>query len=1253
MGNSLVTDWVEGELEDGLAEASKGVSEALSRLSMVGEGIRAYRTGVVPATSDLSSQVETAIDPMYDPEVQELNIEEIMMQEAWTGHEEHKIPEQAAVDKQMEEAIVGARDIRDSVMQNAKEARSGIQRRMEEFEPLLDVSRMEEREITEDQLHALQEKLDELKGASFGQNMKMLSEIQEHSRPMEEVLQEVINEQTGHQVVLQEVATEQTAAKQELTQDVIPEETAVKEEMIEEVKFEQTAVKALKDEAKQEVIPEHAAVKEEEVISEQTAVKALKEEVKQEVIPEHAAVKEEVVEEVISEQTAVKAVKEEVKQEVIPEHAAVKEEVIEEVISEQTAVKALKEEVKQEVIPEHAAVKEEVIKEITPEQTAVKEEVIEEVISEQTAVKEELTQEVILDQAVVKEEVIEEVISEQTAVKALKEEVKQEVITEHAAVKEEVIEEVISEQTAVKALKEEVKQEVITEHAAVKEEVIEEVISEQTAVKALKEEVKQEVITEHAAVKEEVIKEITPEQTAVKEEVKQEVVPEQTSTMALKEVNQEVTPEQAAVKEEVIEEVISEQAAVKEEVVQVVVTEQTGLKEEVLAKPLPNTSDGKEEALNPSEEIASVKKEVEKELDSTLAQVAKTINLEEANTSTVHDFDVELQANPAISKDDAEKVVITASPESSSTDVDTLSTPEDFIVPNAVGSGPAAAASISGAAIASASIAAASTTAAAAATVAASTTAAAAAASTTATAAAASTTAAAAAASTTAAAAAATVAASPVATQSVPVEKPKPAAPKPKLLGRKPLAKDKPKSTLASNAQARKVPHSRIGRLMSFGGLAAGLGAGTLAELTRRSLGMNEGKGSGSLLDASPFLTEANAKRIVDTLCRVRGAALKLGQMLSIQDNALINPQLQKIFERVRQSADFMPAWQLENALVDQFGPDWRSLVTSFDERPFAAASIGQVHLATLPDGRSVAMKIQYPGVAEGIDSDINNLIGTLKIANILPEGLYVDSVIEVAKKELNWECDYVREAECTTRFRELVKPYPEYYVPEVISQLCTKQVFSSELIDGVPVDKCIEMDQETRNYICEKILRLCLLELFKFGFMQTDPNWSNFFYNAETEQLALLDFGACRSYEKSFVDKYIQIIHGAATCNREKIYEYSKELGFLTGHEAKVMIDAHIDAVMILGEAFQEDKLFHFGAQDTTYRIQHLVPVMLSHRMCAPPEESYSLHRKMSGVFLLCARLNGQVNCKPLFEEAFEGYKYGGTWEEFLAGKL
>lgn len=119
-------------------------------------------------------------------------------------------------------------------------------------------------------------------------------------------------------------------------------------------------------------------------------------------------------------------------------------------------------------------------------------------------------------------------------------------------------------------------------------------------------------------------------------------------------------------------------------------------------------------------------------------------------------------------------------------------------------------------------------------------------------------------------------------------------------------------------SKEREIPSSRVGRLMNFGNLVAGLGAGALSELTKRTLGLKESNSKGdnvdSLLNSSKslFLTEENAQRIVDTLCKVRGAALKLGQMLSIQDETLLSPQLQKIFERVRQSADFMPFWQTE-----------------------------------------------------------------------------------------------------------------------------------------------------------------------------------------------------------------------------------------------------------------------------------------------------------------------------------------------------
>ncbi|XP_074662126.1 atypical kinase COQ8B, mitochondrial-like [Tubulanus polymorphus] len=447
------------------------------------------------------------------------------------------------------------------------------------------------------------------------------------------------------------------------------------------------------------------------------------------------------------------------------------------------------------------------------------------------------------------------------------------------------------------------------------------------------------------------------------------------------------------------------------------------------------------------------------------------------------------------------------------------------------------------------------------------------------------------------------------------------------------------KQNLSERARERKVPSSRIGRLATFGGLAAGLGVGALAEVTRKTFGF---KSTGIMSDMSPFLTEANAERIVNTLCRVRGAALKLGQMLSIQDNTFINPQLQKIFERVRQSADFMPEWQMETALNKELGPDWREKVQSFDSKPFAAASIGQVHRATLHDGREVAMKIQYPGVANSINSDIDNLLSVFNVWNILPEGMFLDRAMDVARRELAWEVDYLREAEWGRKFREALKDDPVFYVPEVIDDLSSAQILTTELVNGAPIDQALNSDQDTKNMIAENILRLCLKELFDLQFMQTDPNWSNFFFDQEFNQLSLLDFGATRQFDKSFVDLYIRVVKAAVDNDTEAVIRISQEMGFLTGYESKVMESAHVDAVMILGEAFSHNGMFDFGTQSTASRINKLIPIMLRHRLVAPPEETYSLHRKMSGSFLLCVKLSAKVNCKVMFDEVYNRYKFG-----------
>ncbi|KAM5297660.1 atypical kinase COQ8B, mitochondrial isoform 2-T2 [Glossophaga mutica] len=452
-----------------------------------------------------------------------------------------------------------------------------------------------------------------------------------------------------------------------------------------------------------------------------------------------------------------------------------------------------------------------------------------------------------------------------------------------------------------------------------------------------------------------------------------------------------------------------------------------------------------------------------------------------------------------------------------------------------------------------------------------------------------------------------------------------------------------PRPQLSDRSRERKVPASRISRLANFGGLAVGLGLGVLAEVAKKSLtgGSLQSEGS-SPPSSSPFLSEANAERIVQTLCTVRGAALKVGQMLSIQDNSFISPQLQRIFERVRQSADFMPRWQMLKVLEEELGRDWQAKVVSLEEVPFAAASIGQVHQGMLRDGTEVAVKIQYPGVAQSIQSDIQNLLAVLKMSVALPDGLFAQQSLQALLQELAWECDYRREAASAQNFRQLLADDPFFRVPEVIKDLCTTRVLGMELVRGVPLDQCQGLSQDIRNQICFQLLRLCLRELFEFQFMQTDPNWANFLYDASSHQVTLLDFGASREFGTEFTDHYIEVVMAAANGDRDRVLQKSQDLKFLTGFETKAFSDAHVEAVMILGEPFATQGPYDFGVGDTARRVQGLIPVLLQHRLRPPPEETYALHRKLAGAFLTCARLRANIDCRDLFQDTYHRYWAG-----------
>lgn len=444
----------------------------------------------------------------------------------------------------------------------------------------------------------------------------------------------------------------------------------------------------------------------------------------------------------------------------------------------------------------------------------------------------------------------------------------------------------------------------------------------------------------------------------------------------------------------------------------------------------------------------------------------------------------------------------------------------------------------------------------------------------------------------------------------------------------------------------RAVPESPFSRVVAFGGLGAGLLAGAAAESARRMVGLSapaaDLPGTGVY---SAFVSDANAERLAASLSRMRGAALKLGQMLSIQDDNVIPPPVLKALERVRQGADVMPERQLARVMARELGEDWREKIIRFNKQPIAAASIGQVHRGVIRDENGqevdVVFKIQYPGVARSIKSDLNNLKRLVTVGNFVPDNFFLDEALAHAAEELARECDYTVEAESQARYRELVLASDalrdNFYVPKVYRSHSTRHVLVSEFVQGIAVDRIADQPQQLRNEVASNLLRLTLAELFVLAFQQSDPNWSNYLYDVDSGKVNLIDFGAARPYDETFLVRYLALIRACAARDREGVIDHSIRLGFLTGEESKDMMHAHVQASFAVGEPFQEQNRasgFDFTRNDIPARTAKFGKVMLQYRLTPPPKEAYSLHRRLSGAFLMSTRLGATINAAEMLED-------------------
>ena len=223
---------------------------------------------------------------------------------------------------------------------------------------------------------------------------------------------------------------------------------------------------------------------------------------------------------------------------------------------------------------------------------------------------------------------------------------------------------------------------------------------------------------------------------------------------------------------------------------------------------------------------------------------------------------------------------------------------------------------------------------------------------------------------------------------------------------------------------------------------------------------------------------------------------------------------------------------------------------------------------------------MQYTGVADSIDSDLNNFKRLVGLFGF-PRGLFLNELVEVTRGDLYWETDYLREAQMQRHYSDRLAPYPkDYYTPKVFTDMTTKHIICTEFVDGVEIDTLTSEPQKTKDRAGELLLKLCFKELFEWHIMQTDPNPANFLYDLKKQRLNLIDFGSGRLFDDKFLDSYFKIIYGGFTDNRDQILHYSKEIGFLTGQENKEMLHAHYLGVLAMAEPFHKtpDGIYDFA---------------------------------------------------------------------------
>jgi predicted unusual protein kinase regulating ubiquinone biosynthesis (AarF/ABC1/UbiB family) len=437
-------------------------------------------------------------------------------------------------------------------------------------------------------------------------------------------------------------------------------------------------------------------------------------------------------------------------------------------------------------------------------------------------------------------------------------------------------------------------------------------------------------------------------------------------------------------------------------------------------------------------------------------------------------------------------------------------------------------------------------------------------------------------------------------------------------------------------ADDSKIPKGRVRRSAKLGSIVGVQGA-RYAGTKAANVGRSE-EGGKEKLDQRHLET---AMKMVGALGQMKGAAMKLGQFASFIDTEFIPEEYREVYQeqlaKLRTDAPAMPWEKVVKVLEEEYdGEPLSELFAEIETEAFAAASIGQVHRAELLDGRQVAVKIQYPGIAEALDADLRNAGTIVRLAKAIAPGLDAKAIAEELRERIMEELDYEYEAQNQRFFARAYRDHPFIYVPEVVTRLSRRRILVTELVTGMDFEQIKELPQEQRSRFGEIVFRGSLGSMFNLQHFNADPHPGNFIL-MEDGRVAFLDFGMTKKLDREQIVLEQRAFDAASREDPEAFRQALHDLGFVK-KPSKLDAERLLEHMGAVGGWYIEDREIEI----TPKRVMRIIESTndprseyfdLMRRESIPAEEL--MGRRMEiGVVAVLGQLRAKRNWHRIFRE-------------------